>query len=443
MKEPKNIIVFVATIRQEYIDYIRRYEKESGKSYRLMWLRDTRLKKPISSVSPDILVECDFSKPWKIAEALLPYQNQLLAITCRTEQNIARFAQVIPHVPYLRTPTPESLTWAVDKYEMRKRIKLHAPKINPIFTKVKNNTKVERARVIKKVSFPMVIKPANLAGSLFVSICYHEEELEKSLRTIFRKLNAAYKKDERLEQPTVVAEEFIEGELYSLDSYVNSRGGVHHCPLVLQKTARDIGRDDFYNYFQITPTALKKTSIEKAQEAAEQAIHALGLRSVTAHTELMKVDDEWKIVEVGPRAGGKRDLLHSLSCDINHTMNDVLVRIPRKPIIPKKCKGFSAYVKFFAEKEGVITETRGIKKIEDLDSFHSISVNKKVGDRSIFARNGGRSIFNAVLYNADRSKLLADIRRIEQTVQITVSNNRSGIKKKAVTKKAPKKKVKK
>jgi hypothetical protein len=38
----------------------------------------------------------------------------------------------------------------------------------------------------------------------------------------------------------------------------------------------------------------------------------------------------------------------------------------------------------------------------------------------VFARNGGRSIFNVFLYNADRSRLLADIRRLEKLVKIKV-----------------------
>ena len=63
---------------------------------------------------------------------------------------------------------------------------------------------------------------------------------------------------------------------------------------------------------------------------------------------------------------------------------------------------------------------KGIKKIETLKSFHSLAVNKKVGDRSIFAKNGGRSVFNAIFYNADRSKLLADIRRLEKMVHIRI-----------------------
>jgi hypothetical protein len=212
----------------------------------------------------------------------------------------------------------------------------------------------------------------------------------------------------------------MEGDMYTVDSYVDSRGKVYHCPLVKVTTGKKIGHDDFYNYLQMTPSGLKPETVLKAQAAAEGGIHALGLRSITAHTELLKIDGDWKIIEIGARVGGFRQILHSLSCDINHTLNDVLIRVPKKPLLPKKCKGYACAMKWFAAKEGAIAEMKGIKRIEQLESFHKIDVNKKVGDKAIFARNGGRSIFNLFLFNEDRAKLLADIRRVETLIEIKV-----------------------
>lgn len=419
-KKEKNIIAFVMNLPPSVRPSVKVYQKMTGKKYEIMLIRDSTFSMPESLSGYDILVSCDFSKPHSIAEALLPYQDRLLAISCRSEASISRFAQIIPHVPYLRTSSSESLIWATDKYEMRKRFKLFDPKITPKFTRITENTKDERKRAIMKIGFPMIVKPTNLAASLFVTICYHEEELEQALKTAFRKIAKAYEHDKRREEPKIIAEEYMEGDMYSIDSYVNSRGKVYHCPLVRVKTGKDIGHDDFFNYLQVTPTALKRESIDKAHIAAETAIHALGLRNTTTHTELMKMDDVWKIIEIGPRMGGFRDELHQLSCDIDHALNDILIRIPKKPIIPKKCKGYAAAMKWFSAKEGKIIEMKGIKKIEQLESFHKIVINKKVGDRAIFARNGGRSIFNVFLYNDERPKLQADIRRIEKLVKISV-----------------------
>jgi biotin carboxylase len=437
----KNIIVYVMSIPAGAIEAIRAYGKETKQEFRVMLLWDSRIRDKADrtkNTELDLYVSCDFSSDSKITEALKSYEKQLLAVTCRSEQSLSRFAQIIPHVPYLRTPSTESLKWASDKYEMRKRFRAYDKKITPVFTLVKGNTRVERDRIVKKVGFPMIVKPTNLAASMFVTTCYHEEDLEKTLRNTFSKLRKAYEADNRQEEPQIIAEAHMEGDQYSVDSYVNARGGVTHCPLVRQKTAKEIGHDDYYTYLQTTPTALKKTSVEAAEEVAKKAIHALGLRSTITHTELMKIDDEWKVIEVGARMGGFRHILHSLSCDINHSLNDILVRIPQKPVVPKKCKGFACTMKWFAKKEGKITEMKGIKKIADVGSFHSISVNKKIGDRSVFAKNGGRSVFNLYMYNTDRSKLLADIRRVEQMVEVKIAAR--GAAKKVIISKKPVKK---
>jgi biotin carboxylase len=438
MKKEKDIILYVMALPPGTSESIQRYQKQIGRPLKILLLRDSRvrqLKSQQEYEGVDFLETCDFSKPDKIAETLLPYQDRLLAVTCRQEQSMARFAQVLPHVPYLRTPSTESLLWSSDKYEMRKRMKLYDPKITPSFTLVKQNSKAERTRVIKKVGFPMIVKPANMAASLFVSICYHEKELEQSLRTVFRRIKVAYEKDARVETPRVIAEAYMEGDYYSIDSYVNSRGKIYHCPLVKQVTGRSLGHDDFYNYLQITPTSLKTETTKRAKLVAEKAIHALGLRSTIAHTELIKIDDEWKVIELGARMGGFRHVLHQLSCDIDHALNDVLIRIPQKPKIPKKCKGYACALKWFADKEGTITEMKGTKKIEQLESFHKITINKKVGDRAVFARNGGRSVFNLLMYNDDRSKLLADIRRVEKMIHIKIASRKSPAKERGQGKK--------
>lgn len=419
----KHIVAFVEMAPKQAIKTVKENLPES----KVLLIRDIK-NKPADTdknLGVDYLEYVDFTDADKIATALLPYQDELMLITARGENGAARLGNVAPHVPYLRTPTPESLKWATDKYQMRKRLKLFDSKITPEFTLVKDATKKERQRIIEKVKFPMVVKPVSLEESKLVTICYHEEELEKALKNIFRKLRSEYKKLNRLQNPTVMAEGFMDGEMYSIDSYVDSRGQVWHCPLVRVKTGREIGHDDFFNYQQMTPSVLKTATVERAQAVAETAIHALGLRSVTAHIELMKLDDEWKVIEVGPRIGGFRPLLYELSCGIDHSLNDVLIRKPKKPVIPKKCQGFACAIKWFAEKEGFINEMKGIKKIEELESFHSIAINKKIGDRALFARNGGKSIFNVFLYNADRSKLLADIRRLEQMVDIKVNGRRA------------------
>lgn len=422
-KPERNIIAYVMNLPLTAVEGIRRYGKETGQKFRIMAIRDKhavvrKTKEDFPGV--DIFLEIDFKSPNAIAEALAPYQQELRAITSRDESYMSRFIAVIPHVPYLRTPTTESLKWATDKLEMRRRFKLLASKFSPKYAVVKENTKKERTRIIEKIKFPMIVKPTNLAQSLLVTVCYHEDELKHAITALRKKITKTYEENGRVEEPRIIVEEFMEGDMYSVDAYVNSRGTVYFCPMVRVLTGHNIGHGDFFNYLHITPTGLKQTSIERAHEAAEAGIHALGLRNTTAHVELMKVDDEWKLIEIGPRVGGFRDKLHKLSCDIDHSLNDILIRLPKKPIIPKKCKGFAATLKWYPRQEGRLTRLKGIKKIQELKSFVDLTLEKKLGDYCRFARNGGKAVFKVTLYNAERAKLLADIRRVEKLIDIQV-----------------------
>lgn len=415
--QEKDIVLYVGLIPKNIMEVLEGY----GRDVSVMLLRDIKAKKnPLVDVSPDIVEYADFSKPWKIAEALMPYQTRILAVTTHGDAGVNKLYHVIPHLPYLKTPTKESLEWSTNKYEMRKRFRLFDSKITPKFTRVKNTTKKEMARVVDKIAFPLIIKPANLASSLLVSVCYHEEELQKVLRSTFSKVRKIYKENDRAHEPIILAEEFMEGDMYSIDSYVDSRGRVYHCPLVKVIRGSDIGHDDFYNYMHLTPSGLKKTTEESAQVVAETAVKALGLRSTTAHIELIKSDNEWRVIEVGARPGGFRHVIYGLSKGINHTLNDIKVRIFEKPVIPDKVLAHAVTLKWFAKKEGVITEMQGVKKIEELDSFHDIAIHKSVGDRVRFSKNGGTSVFHIFLKNESRSKLMADIRRVETTVDIKV-----------------------
>lgn len=424
-KHEKDIILFVGKVYGHMMDAVHEYEKSTKKKFRLALLIDQKTKKPTHvETFTDIVISCDMSSPLAIQKALLPYQDEIFVATCRGEDQITTFAKVIPHIPFVKTPTSESLLWASDKIWMRRRLFTYNKKITPAYTLVSNTDEQSMKQIEKKVGYPLIVKPTGLAASRLVTICYHRQELEKVLKVVLKKINQVYKETGGSGEPKVLVEQFMEGEMYSVDGYVTSRGKVYFCPMVHIKTGRAIGFDDFFGYQQITPTLLKKESIAAAEDVARQAVHALALRSTTAHIELMKTENGWKIIELGARIGGFRHMMYEFSYGINHTMNDILVRIPEKPVINKKIKGYTAAMKFFAKKEGRMTKLSGIKRIQELESFRKIYLNKKVGDTCTFAKNGGSSVFNIILFNKERSKLLADIRRMEQIVDIQTTKNK-------------------
>jgi len=73
---------------------------------------------------------------------------------------------------------------------MRRLLKAHNPAITPKFTVIKDNTDVSISQIERVVGYPVVVKPAGLAASMLVSVCYHREELEQTLRHTFRRIKS-------------------------------------------------------------------------------------------------------------------------------------------------------------------------------------------------------------------------------------------------------------
>lgn len=419
----KNLILFVGNIYGHMIDAWKSYEKETNKKYRLGLLYDTKAKLKVTTKEAlnrlDLVLECDTSSDTAVQKTLMPYQEEIVAVTLRSEDKVATFARIVPHLPYIYTPTSRSLLWAGDKVQLRERLETYDPKISPLFMVVEDVQKQTIKAVEESVGYPLIVKPSGLQASRLVSICYHREELEEVLKKVFKKINVVHKEiDKKDMTPRVLVEQFMEGEMYSVDAYVNHEGKVYFCPLVHIKTGKDIGFDDFFGYRQITPVLLKEAEQVHARVVAQEAVYALGLRNTTAHIELMKTEQGWKVVEVGPRIGGFRHMMYEFSYGINHTANDILIRLDKKPSIPKKVKGYTVAMKFFAKNEGKLKKLTGIKKAQELASFKRIYINKVVGDNCLYAKHGGSSVFDIIMFNEDRSELLADIRRLEQSIEI-------------------------
>lgn len=378
------------------------------------------VSRPASRDPKTVVITCDLSSAQAIQSALAPYKHRLLAVTCRGERNIPILKAVIPHVPYLNTPTEASLDWTTDKIKMRQLLRGYDKAISPKFLVAHDASPETLERIERVIGFPLIIKPAGLASSLLISLCYHREELEQNLKNTVSKIDQVYKKKKGRGEPKILVEEFMEGSMYSIDSYVNQRGIVYHAPLVHVKTGRSVGYDDFFGYMRMTPVRLKQHKVDAARRAAESAIEALNLRSTTCHIELMKTEDGWKIIEVGARIGGFRQAMYKLSYGIDHQLNDILTRIPKKPILPKRIRGYTAVLQFYPRTKGRLEMLEGINKVRKLESFNHITIKKKIGDMCDFASNGDDPVFDIILCNRDRSRLLADIRRLEQAIKIKI-----------------------
>jgi biotin carboxylase len=423
--QERDMILFVGSYLESQREAVKKLSNSFNRSLFacvLIDVTDPSARKHIAKDAKAVIIECDFSSPTNIQKAIGHCKHRFLAVTCRSEKNIPLLKKIIPHVPFVNSPTELSLDWTTDKIKMRQLLRGYDKNISPKFLVVHDSTKETLDRIERNIGFPLILKPSGLAASLLVTVCYYREELESNLRTTVRKMNQTYKKKKGRGEPRILVEEFMEGTMFSVDVYVNQRGVMYFTPLVHVRTGRSVGYEDFFGYMRITPVVLRPHKIEAARKTAEKAIEALNLRSTTCHVELMKTEDGWKIIEVGPRIGGFRHEMYNLSYGIDHTYNDILIRIPKKPVLSKKVKGYTAVMQFYPHSKGRLKNIVGINKVRKLESFSRIDIKKQKGEMCEFARNGDDPVFDIVLFNKSRSVLLADVRRLEKSVNIVIAS---------------------
>jgi biotin carboxylase len=412
--------LFVNSFSPEQNEALKKYGKMVGRTIVPLLLFDNKkvVAPWVEELKNKLIVTVDITDTGALQTALKPYEDEILGATCLGDGNVPHLRRVVPLLPYCSLPSEKSLEWTTEKIQMRSLLRNYDKSISPDYLVVNDATDETIAKIEKRIGYPLVVKPSGLAASLLVSICYHREELDKVLKQTIKKVDQLYKTKRGRGLPKILVEEFMEGDMYSIDAYVNSRGVIYFAPVVYVKTGREVGFDDFFGYMRMTPTQLNAPHTAEAQDAATKGIRALGMRSTTCHIELMRTETGWKVIEMGPRIGGFRHDMYDLSFGIDHSLNDILIRIPKQPILPKKVKGYTAVMQFYAKKEGKLEKIQGQFKIEALESVQRLRIRKEVGDRCTFAKNGGDPVLEAVLFNPQRSNLLADIRRIEQYLNI-------------------------
>jgi biotin carboxylase len=304
---------------------------------------------------------------------------------------------------------------------MREAFDAYDPTLSPASMQIEDPAADTITAVEAKLSYPIIIKPSGLERSLLVSVAHNRQELADQLENTFKQLRTAYGVLLKRMEPAVLVEEFMEGDMYSIDTYITADGTFRHAPLVRVVTGRDIGFDDFFSYLQTTPAGLDVHEIERARHAAEQACKALGLRSVSAHTEMMKTPNGWKIIEVGPRIGGSRHQMYEMSYGMNHIMNDIVNRMGIAPEVPCTPTGYATLLQAYPREEGYLQEIHGLEEIKQLPSYQYVRLPRTEGDMLRFASNNGDSPVLLMLCHADEAQLRADIATIERVLHIEVT----------------------
>ena len=352
MKESKKkYIVYVGNISA-----FRETLETHIQSKRLPWQivvlvpRDQEKKTQQTEYYREIFV--DFNNAEEIQSAIESLGTQIIAVVNRGERYIPLFQKILPYLPqHILVPTQQALTNATEKTAMRKAFSRYDKSITPKFEIITDSNDIDIDKIAKRLEFPVIVKPSGLAQAVLVQAAHYPNELKEILKKMETAMKRSYHEMKGRGMPSILVEEIIEGDQYSIEAFVDDIGNVSFCPFIKYTTSAQKGFDDFFSYEQTTPATISKESAQKAKEVAIKGIHALGLRNSAAHIELIRREGEWKIVEIGARLGGFRSMMYKKSFNINLDIQDIKIHLGRKPTLPRTKKGYTSVIKFFAKEE--------------------------------------------------------------------------------------------
>ena len=283
-------------------------------------------------------------------------------VTAATDKPLVMMARVAKelNLPFYSVETAQ---WSTDKYQMKQRF-------------IAGGVPCAKGRLVKSAQetadfvYPVIVKPRDNSGSRGVKLCRTQEELQSCI-------------DEALEYShldSVLVEEFIEGQEYSIES-LHYNGKTEVIQFTEKKTTEfpynvELGHKQ--------PASLTENRRNAIRDVIAKIADALHFEKCPSHTELKINERGIFVIETSPRLGGDfiTSTLVPLSTGIN--IEDQLLNIALgEPVDTKTGRAENASgVCFFSLPEGIVTAID--EKIKDVSTWPGIvdfNLKLKVGDK--------------------------------------------------------------
>ncbi len=256
-------------------------------------------------------------------------------VTAATDKPLVMMARIAERYgfPFY---TVETAQWSTDKFQMKQRF-------------WEGGVPCAKGRLVKSVSevkdfeYPVIIKPRDNSGSRGVKFCRSKEELEASISEAL----------EVSKLDTVLVEEFIEGQEYSIES-------LHHDGKseVIQFTEKKTTEFPYnVELGHIQPANISEENKKEIREIVNKIGCTLHFKNCPSHTELKINERGIFVIETSPRLGGDyiTSTLTPLSTGVN--LEDELLRMAlSEEIHPQPQQIQYAGVRFFAFEEGSVIQ---------------------------------------------------------------------------------------
>ena len=197
-----------------------------------------------------------------------------------------------------------------NKHFMRERMKQAGMLIPKCFC---IHSLEELMNEICELSFPIVIKPTDVSGSIGVMYVESQKELMASCRKALELSN----------NREVILEEYLVGKEYSVETL--SQNGIHNVIAVTQKNLTDLPY--FVEQGHIIPADITEKEYKEIKDYVGRFLSVCSIDNSASHTELRMTKNGPVIIETGARIGGDQITADLVPLATGISMHENIARI--------------------------------------------------------------------------------------------------------------------
>lgn len=283
----------------------------------------------------------------------------------------------------------------------------------PDFKECKN---IQEASEFLKQHDRIIIKPIDSQSSRGVFVIDSSEELREKFE-----IAKSYSNSEKI----VLAEEFIEGEEFTIDGI--KFYDRHWCTAISLKeefygSNRNISKIQYFSHYH------PQFDYDKLRELHNKLVEKMGLRFGLTHAEYRYCNEEFYLIEVGARGGGSNlsGTIVPYMSEVNHY--EMLLRmslgekicVGEKNVVDYK-NGHHAILEFLDFGTGTVQNIAGEKELERIPNVKEWRLDIKVGQHLENPEYGRLRPGYFIATGADREELENIRKKVKRTLKVTLS----------------------
>lgn len=265
----------------------------------------------------------------------------------------------------------------------------------------------EAFKAIEELSLPVVIKPADNAGSRGVTKVDRELEIEDAFETAKR----------FSEQGKVLIESFMEGVEVSVEAFV------YWDRIKILSLSDKIRTSPPYllDTIVIFPSNYPKKTEDKICKVARQAIKAVGIDNGPVHIEIMMTPEGPRIVELAARGPGFKVFTDMIPYVTGVDVVEGVIRLAlgEEPDLEIRANR-GAVLKFIEAKLGRIKDIKGKERVSNIRGVYDFQLYLEVGDEIKPLTCGDDRVGYIISFADSREKAVEVIERAERLLKIEV-----------------------